>query len=47
MFWALNGATDLPVRESDRPRAAVTVDLPAPDVEPTISRAPPSGSDLD
>ena len=38
MFWALNGATDTPVRESQRQIPEVTRLLPASDVVPATSR---------
>ena len=38
MFWALNGATDIPVRESQRQIPDVTRLLPASDVVPATSR---------
>ena len=40
MFWALNGATRIPLRYSSRHSPATTMDLPASEVVPAISSAP-------
>lgn len=49
MFWALNGATDTPERYSQRQIPATSALLPASDVVPATSNAPPTlayGSDV-
>ena len=41
MFCALNGATRIPLRASSRHSPATTMDLPASEVVPATSSAPP------
>src|ERR1700742_2989570 len=43
MFCALNGATRIPLRTSNRHSPATTIDLPASDVVPATSSAPLTG----
>src|SRR6201999_1920910 len=44
MFCALNGATRIPLRTSNRHSPATTIDLPASDVVPATSSAPLTGA---